>query len=305
MMIFYLIGCEHNLQGFNESPESAPQNPEEEIAELVMDDFVEPYGISPLTGGILVTDAGTGELWHWQQSTEDLTLITDGLGKPTLMAADDDHVVVFDSENQLILMIEGTEKQTLLNGVPDVGEIMMADASFFVTVPELDQLLKVDPNTSEVTILSESLPSPTGLAVDGDTLWISTQSDQAIWEYSLASGELNQILTFEEVPFDIDHNGEDLLIATRSTRWPYGGWIYSYAQSLSKLIDSPPEAKYVAALREGVLWSSKQSITYLADDAETYEVLGIQTAVGHFAIFQDDIYWTDRQNGRVYFNEIP
>ena len=146
---------------------------------------------------------------------------------------------------------------------------------------------------------SRDLPTPYGLAISGEQLSISTQADQAVWEYNISTGDIEQILSFQEVPYGLD-DSDGLWIATRSTRWPYGGWIYKHDGSLSQISNSPPEAKLILGTETGVVWSSKQSIAYMENEASTYQTLGIQTAVGDMIVLDDVLYWTDRQSGRLY-----
>ena len=145
-------------------------------------------------------------------------------------------------------------------------------------------------------LLSE-LPDPYEIVVWKGDLWFTTQQDKAIWRFDFESEPI-QMYTMSEIPHCIIAGDEQLWVSTRSFRWPYGGWIASFdASELEKQTQSPPEAEHLVAYQDGIVWSSKQTITYWSEDP--YLSIAQQVMVSELHIVEDELIWSDAQGGRM------
>lgn len=83
-------------------------------------------------------------------------------------------------------------------------------------------------------------------------VWIDTSMDLVDW------------VAEEAVAFDDDVRrltiyNEELFVTTRSTRWPYGGWILRLIGSeadwsVEQISESPPEAEHILVHNDTVVW---------------------------------------------------
>lgn len=305
MIVFLLISCSQEvLESGTQKPTEFNFAEEYLAAETLLDDFIEPYDLCLINDDLAIIDAGAGELWRWSEASGDLNLTSNTLERPTKMACLGEEIVIFDEAEQHIVHLRDSGPEIILDRISDVGDMHIVEDDLFVTVPELGQLFTINLYNEEEKILSE-LDAPYGLASNGNILFIGTQGDQKLWEYDSANTTITELVTLNEVPYGLEHNGTQLCIATRSTRWPYGGWIYSYDNALVALSDSPPEADGILSLENGVTWFSKQSISHLAEDADSYQTIGIQTSVGGMVEKNEMIYWSDKKSGLLYRNIIP
>ena len=298
-MIAFLLACATVIETHDASPNSFDFEPESTDADIVLDSFIEPYGLGLMDDTMLITDAGSGELWQWTPDEPEAILIEDDLGSPTHLASAGTNVVIYDSDGLRLLLFDGTEWSLLEDGIEDIGTMIIHENDCFVTVPDSGELIQIQLEAGMSNVLLDGLQTPYGLSTDGTHLWIGTQGDQTIWTHEISTGDTQEVFVLPEVPYGLEMTDE-LWIATRSTRWPYGGWIYRYQDSLSQVSASPPEANLILETDNGVIWSSKQSITYLEHTATAYQTIGVQTAVGSMQIHNDMLYWTDRQSGRLY-----
>lgn len=147
------------------------------------------------------------------------------------------------------------------------------------------------------------------LHVHNDTIWgidqrnsylvsVDTSVPMAEW-----AGEIQ--VDFEDEARRMTINNDAFYVTTRSTRWPYGGWILKVEGTVGdmtteRLCDSPPEAEHILVHNEMVYWSSKQSITTVSTEGGTYEMLAPLTTVGGMLIHNGTLWWTDTKGGRVF-----
>jgi hypothetical protein len=149
-------------------------------------------------------------------------------------------------------------------------------------------------------MLTDGLDNPVGLSVLDGVPWVAEQDEELVLELDPLTGELSTVAELEDPPHDLVRDGEIAFLSTRSTRWPYGGFILSLSGGdLDEISYSPPEPERIGFDEEVVIWSSKQSITRVAREGGTYELVAGMTAVEDFITVDGLIYWTDGQTGEV------
>ena len=124
-------------------------------------------------------------------------------------------------------------------------------------------------------------------------------------EQSIENWFSETAFTFSDEPRKMTSSNDDLYITTRSTRWPFGGWIIRLTGTEvelteTRLSNSPPEAEYIIVTENTVYWSSKQSITSVNVEGGTYTMVAPNTTVGGLHSDDSSLWWTDTKGGRVF-----
>ena len=152
------------------------------------------------------------------------------------------------------------------------------------------------------TLLDTEHPIDTTVIL-GDTLFLLDRAAKRL--YRISEEGTSEAHRFSDEPRFLIADGDTLYATTRSSRWPYGGWILKLEGSEdswteTRLSDSPPEAERLLVHDGFLYWSSKQSITRVSTDGGTYQMIAQNTTVGAMVIQADTLWWTDSKGGRVF-----
>ncbi len=131
-----------------------------------------------------------------------------------------------------------------------------------------------------------------------ELFFIDIEESIDLWTAELA-------FEFTDEPRKMTSYADSLYVTTRSTRWPYGGWVLQLLGSElewteNRLSNSPPEAEHVVVIQDTVYWSSKQSITSVRVDDGTLSMIAPNTTIGGLLIKDEILWWTDSKGGRVF-----
>ena len=124
-MIAFLLACATVIETHDSRPNSFDFEPESTDAEIALDSLIEPYGLGLMDDTMLITDAGSGELWQWSPDEPEAILIEDDLGSPTHLASAGTNVVIYDSDGLRLLLFDGTEWSLLEDGIEDIGTMII------------------------------------------------------------------------------------------------------------------------------------------------------------------------------------
>ena len=269
---------------------------------------------------------------EWIPETEPQEFFQEGLLSPRGFLPHEDGFVVADADS--ILFITGTDTHTLISNINTPDELVPFHENeiFYSTTTGIGT---INLNSNSFTTLHETASTPTAITfhneilywiVEGmvfsdeqldpictdietaydlhfwnDILWISDQNSKSLWTFDGFDCSLAH--TLDTIPHKITSNDESLWVTTRSSRWPYGGWILALQNgSLNKRTQSPPEPEDIIIWQDTVFWSSKQSITSFVQ--EPYEMEALQARVSHMLIHENILYWSDPQGGRIGLLEL-
>ena len=262
----------------------------EEVAtpDFFGDNMISPKDMIVFQEGFLVADAGRDALLYVDETESyvlaDVTeprILRSGMSD---LLATSDAIYEIDEEGNALLIIDQREQPRAM--------VHTSEGVFWLEENTLFGLIN-----GELTTLASDLPRPYDMIEWEGAIWITTQEDRAIWSFTIETG-MNQILTTDNIPHCFSASADGLWVSTRSFRWPYGGWISFFdGDSLSLLSESPPEAEKLLPYKDGVIWASKQSITYW--NADPYQMLVQQVSVGNLLVVDDVLYWSDQQAGRL------
>lgn len=138
-----------------------------------------------------------------------------------------------------------------------------------------------------------------------DSLYVLDRQNQELLLLDTERGVSSVAFQFSDEPRKLFASEDALYVTTRSSRWPYGGWILRLdgsedSWSETRLCDSPPEAEHLLVHDGSVYWSSKQSITRISTEGGTYDMIAPMSTVGDLSVFDSNLWWTDYKGGRVY-----
>ena len=157
------------------------------------------------------------------------------------------------------------------------------------------------------SLLRFGLKRGRGVEVMGDTFLacfqhVADAGQGALLSVDPANGTVTTLASPFEDPRDVRWDDGTLYFTARSPNWPGGGWLYSVGDtggSTSQLSYSPPGIDRIVLTEDSIYWTSTQSITRVAREGGTYEVLATETRVGGFVVQEDRLVWTDRDRGQV------
>mgnify|MGYP003956107335 CR=1 FL=1 len=300
-MSWILLG----LMGCGDQLEPDAWNPQE--AEMVGDEVAQPV---VLASGL---DGPKGLAW-WQEqlfvaeedggrvvSIEEGEVWVDDLSGPTWLAAEGDWLMIADSAAGAIeLLGSDGSRRTLSEGHASIGRIALVNGQAWWLDPDAGELWSADTTDGSGYLVAESLDDPVGLSVLDGVPWVAEQESELLTEVDPETGESSTVAELEDPPHDLVREGDAAFLTSRSTRWPYGGFILSvHDDEVEELSYSPPEPERIGLTEDHVIWSSKQSITRVDRSGGTYELVSGMTAVEDFISLEGVIMWTDGQTGEI------
>lgn len=264
---------------------------EYETPEYLNDTLIQPYGMTAFQDGFLVMDRGASSLVYVKgENSEILAEEIVGSyfseGETGLLLGGDQEIYTIDSDGNPSVWLDDVISPSAITQVgEDVFWIEEGDVWSF--------------NGVERILIDADFRNPYDLIYWDGSLWIATQGDNAFWKYDLVNPPAKMV-SLDDDPHRLAIGDEGLWITTRSSRWPYGGWIVFFdGENSEKITQTPPEPEWVSFYQDQVIWSSKQSITAYTEDS--YEMLALQARVGSMFVQDGHLYWTDQQAGKLGF----
>ena len=263
----------------------------EEVSEPIYfaGDLIHPVDFMVWEDGFLVADAGHEALMYVEG--DEVSVYADDIVEPTALVSGTESYL-FTAEEIYLIDTQGNVEIVLDERESPSAPVLFEEGLYWLEQGGLFQLK----NGVAEELLSD-LPDPYDLIVWEDLLWFTTQQDKAIWNYDRIQDPI-QVHSFPEIPHRLAADIDQLWVSTRSSRWPYGGWIASFDEdNFDRQTQSPPEAEQIIAFDEGVIWASKQTIAYWT--AEPYTSVALQVMVSSMHIVGEELFWSDRQGGRL------
>jgi hypothetical protein len=270
--------------------------------EILTRSLLTPRGLIYLPdSGWLVADQDQGAIFALQDG--DATPWLSGLAAP-------DALVTPTTDSPSIFAMTETDTSTLSVLASDGELLFQTQAALALgaiglneqTVWWLDdtELWRGDLTTGAVALVSTDLHDPYALHVTETRVFISDQGNSQIIEVDTATDEATVLTTLDEVPYGLTSEGDSIFVATRSTRWPYGGFIYAIEDGNTTPISyTPPQADRIIRTDTRVVWSSSESLTAAPSEGGDYEMLALQTDVVDLAQTESTLVWTDDSRGLV------
>ncbi len=272
------------------APEDGWQNNEVPEPHVLAEGLDAPRGVASWSGGFAVADAGSGRIVAIEDGSE--TVVAEDLGEPWAVVSWGENLLVGDRAGGRILKVEGTGAvEVLAEGLTTPGRLA-ASGDRACWLDEAGAM-----GCSDWIGEIVSMEAPLGIAMEGAVAWVT--SSEGLLEVDLVARTSAVVVTPAETPQDVLLHEGQLALSTRSTRWPYGGWIYVVegTEALGTS-HSPPEPLWLAADADSIYWSSKQSITRVSWDGGSYENVALRTAVGGLVVAEGlGLVWTDWERG--------
>ncbi|MBT3222113.1 MAG: hypothetical protein HN348_23820 [Proteobacteria bacterium] len=292
--LIFLIACQQEPASW--TPAEPWSEVEVQAPELVLSDLADPRGIAVVGDTLVIAEYGGGRVLTVDDGVVE-ELATE-LANPYMLDANEDYIVVSERGGGRVLALRGDTQTIVAEGLTTPGRIVLEGSEAWWLDEGTSSLWHADLEAETSEILRDGLDSPLGLDV----------ADRLV--YLAERGDLNRVITVDsetlaeevvravaETPMDVVVGNLQAYFSARSFRWPYGGFIYG--ESGSGLCESPPGLQWLTVNDAHVYWSSNQSISRVALDKDTYELVVLQTAVGDLALGEDALFWTDRQRGQV------
>ncbi|MAA80026.1 MAG: hypothetical protein CL916_12295 [Deltaproteobacteria bacterium] len=283
-MILFILAC-----GSDQNLDVWTWGEEHPTTEYSYEDLQKPLALIPYQGGMLVSDESLQSIVFLQDGEQ--TIVAETLPSPSEIIIHNDSVYFTTESTIEQLFVEDNSSTTIIDGLVSPKRIIMHNELLFWI--EEGSLYYWD--DGQFLAICSELSTPYDIIEWKDSLWITTQGDNGLW--NLENDECTLMETLDDIPHRMTVDDDTLWITTRSFRWPYGGWIVSYDGETTKHIESPPEPEHITTWNGHVIWSSKQSIT--SYEQIPYSMLAAQTTVGDMLIHDDVLYWSDLHGGRI------
>jgi hypothetical protein len=293
-----LFGCAETQDFEIWSPEDTGLLADEVDQPAVLASGLEgPKGIAWWQNQLFVAEESGGRV----VSIEAGDIWAEDLIGPTWLAAEEDWLLIADGAGGSVelLDIDGG-RVTLSAGHISIGRIALVDGEAWWLDPDEGELWSALVPGGEARLRADDLANPVGLSVVAGVPWIAEQESGLLTEVNPETGELTTLAVLDDPPHDLIREGDVAFLTTRSTRWPYGGFILAVdSGDVDELAYSPPEPERIGLSEDYVIWSSKQSLTRVSRQGGTYELAAGVTAVEDFITVGEVIRWTDGQTGEV------
>ena len=139
---------------------------------------------------------------------------------PVGVAADGDDVFIVDRSGHKL--IKGSAKSMSDDDAFDFDvapeDAVVANGSVFVTLPEASEVVKLSKGLKEEARIpiGDGTAGPSGIAVDGDTVWVAGLTDSTLYEIPKGATEATaHPIDAAQAPFGIAASGSDLWVADR------------------------------------------------------------------------------------------
>ena len=290
------MGCSGALEYDDWTPADTGWSMDEvEQADVVAQGLEGPVGIAWWQQQLFVAEEDAGRV----VSLDEEEAWLEGLEGPSWLSAEGDWMLVADTTSVHVLGSDGSGV-TLSEGHESIGRIELVDGVAWWLDPDAGELWMAELPDGEAVRITDGLAVPVGLSVLDGAPWVAEQDDELLIEIDPETGEQSTVAELEDPPHDLVREGEDAFLTTRSTRWPYGGFILAVSDGdVDEISYSPPEPERIGLDTDYVIWTSKQSITRVSRQGGTYELVSGMTAVEDFVSVDGFVYWTDGQTGEV------
>lgn len=292
--LIWMIGCAPDALDFKEHTFTA----EQEVLEPAFEDLLWPNHLLSSESGLYWVERDAGQL-HLSDSEGILESWDLNIESPpmALLSNDDDVIWQTDvgiySQNGDTIVAESTG--ILFNHTQD------GENSLYWTIQTNDSTQLINDRGTEWTL---DFDVHEAISVN-DTLYLLDRGSKTLYWFDTETNAVTVAFNFTDEPRKLYVESDTLYATTRSSRWPYGGWIVELNGSEdswteTRLSDSPPEAEHLLVFEEHVYWSSKQSITRVDLDGGTYEMVASMTTVGSMVIHNNALWWSDSKGGRLF-----
>lgn len=296
--MLFVVGCSHSGEFAEWQPlDSGVVYEEVDPPEQFATGLSGPVGIVWWQSQLVVAEQDAGRV----VSVDSGTVWAEGLAGPTWLAAHGERLLVADAEAGSVLLLDADGTSSWLStDHATIGRIALTEDYAWWLDPDVGELWRADLITQEVERLTNELDTPVGLAVVDDVVWVAEQETEQITMVHPETGLLSTVVELEDPPYDLVRDGDEAFVSTRSTRWPYGGFILSVVENeVRELSYSPPEPERIVFSDTHVIWASKQSITRVEREGGSYVLVAGMTAVEDLIVQDDHVFWTDGQTGEV------
>jgi hypothetical protein len=296
-MILLLLGCGPALEQSTWTPEDWI-DPYTLQSPSLYDELQQPQQMVLQEDSIWIIDENLGQLISIDLEGN-AEVIDDYLGSPTILTANDLTAIIYDSENGQLLKSSQGSHTVFSNPTESISDLLMIENEVF-WINDEGTLFRQGINETTPSTVLEYLNNPTSLLYENNTLWIACSGDNSIWSYTPSLSFAEEVVVLDDEPRKMAWSEGKLWVTTRSSRWPYAGWIVSVEGSQAvKVVNSPPEPEHIIAYQDTIYWSSKQSITKYIPDSTTYEMVISNTAVSDMHIEDGTLYWLDIQQAAL------
>jgi hypothetical protein len=296
--LWLFMGCAGGLEVDDWVPSDAGLERDEVVEPALEADGLEgPSGLALWRGEIFVAEEDGGRV----QSVDTREIWVEGLGGPTWLETTEWGLVIADGALGELWLLEETGDLVLLSsGHTALGRIRADGANLWWLDPDVGELWLVPLPNGEAALMADDLQTPVGLSLVEGRPWILEQDSKELTEFDPDTGSVTTLLDLDDPPHDLVTEDGQAFITTRSTRWPYGGFILAMdGDGVEEISYSPPEPERIEVGESHVYWTSKQSITRVNREGGTYELVAGMTAVEDFILVDDGVVWTDGQAGEV------
>ena len=289
LLTISILGCATEDLSFN----NHPFEPETSTIDPLIEDLLWPTDLTTTPNGIQVLEQDASTIhqlsdstietsWEWSETplqilnVDDVTWV---LTESGIFPLEDSSESIEDNSITKMFAFNDTLHWLHVNDTSEIqtleGSVMEIDALLDETIVVQDSLYALDRQSKELLLL--------------DTV----------------QGTASVAFQFSDEPRKLFASDDVLYVTTRSSRWPYGGWIIRLdgsedSWSETRLCDSPPEAEHILVHDGSIYWSSKQSITRISIEGGTYDMIAPMSTVGDMSVFDSNLWWTDYKGGRIY-----
>ena len=292
--LLWLIGCAPEAFEFTDHTFTA----EQDVLAPAFDDLLWPNHLLSTEAGLYWVERDAGQL-HISDSDGILESWDLNIESPPLTLLHHSDDIIWQTAGGIYAQDGGTiveESTGIVFNHTENGE-----SSLYWTIETTDSTQLINDLGTEWTL---------DFAVDeaisvNDTLYLLDREAKTLYWFDTETSAVTVAFNFSDEPRKLYLDSNTLYATTRSSRWPYGGWIVQLNGSEdswteTRLSDSPPEAEHLLVFDEHLYWSSKQSITRVDLDGGTYEMVASMTTVGSMVIHNNALWWSDSKGGRLF-----
>jgi hypothetical protein len=292
--LIWMIGCAPDALDFKEHTFTA----EQEVLEPAFEDLLWPNHLLSSESGLYWVERDAGQL-HLSDSEGILESWDLNIESPPLALLSNDDDVIWQTDVGIYSQngdtIVGESTGILFNHTQD------GENSLYWTIQTNDSTQLINDRGTEWTL---DFDVHEAISVN-DTLYLLDRGSKTLYWFDTETNAVTVAFNFTDEPRKLYVESDTLYATTRSSRWPYGGWIVELNGSEdscteTRISDSPPEAEYLLVFDEHLYWSSKQSITRVALEGGTYEMVASMTTVGSMIIHNNSLWWSDSKGGRLF-----
>lgn len=283
------------------SPESPWAWEEEDAPRVLMEGVQGATGLAVDELEVLWgVDPGAGLIWR-METDAGAEVVVEELSDPRWIAVSMEQVVVTEGgESGRVMAWSASEGLRILATGGGWGSVKGNNGVFYWHREDSGEVWRWA--SGEEAVALAGLEETRALAVGSDSVVVAAGSSKPWSLFERSEGAADWVLLGEvwDEPFDMTWGEGHLWLTTRSSRWPFGGWLYRLEGSAAKVhVYSPPEPNRITVSDTHLYWASKQTLTRCGKTESTYESIAVQTAITDVVMWNQAVVWTDVQRGLV------